>query len=298
MRKVILLGEKTDLLTNIRNEIKPQIANFKEYRFSNNNLIYQLEQKIDFEYVSIIADLSINLHENLWALFLTLDFLKNKNIKIEKLIFPYFPYSRSNHKHTNYTSGLFTIINYLNKYKIDKIITFDPHFENQKLPFQNEFKMIAQEYIFGEILNINLTNHSLIIGTDKGCKKRIDSIKNKFDLDGFTFNKIRKNHNEKVQINITETQMKKIKTTDHISIFDDEICSGDTMQKTITKIIEIKENIVIDVYITHNFMKKTNNAIFGNINYLYTTNSISNELQIDKIKTIDLSEMIAGEING
>lgn len=297
MKKVILLGEETNLLTNIKQNDNIEIINFQKYNFSNNNIIYQLEEEKKIDNISIIADLSEKLHENLWGLFITLDFLKKRNVEIDKLIFPYFPYSRSNHEHKNHTSSLFTIIKYLNNYVIGKIITFDPHFENQELPFNNKFKMIKQEQIFKNILNEKLIENSLIIGPDKGSQQRIENLKNKFKVNGFTLNKTRDNHKEIVNIFINDWQKEKIKNSDYISIFDDEICSGSTLQITINKIVKIKENIVIDVYITHNFMKSIDNAIFGNINYLYTTNSISKEVKINKMHIVDLSEMIIEKIN-
>ncbi len=297
MKKVILIGEETNLLTNIRQNDNIEIVNFRKYHFSNDNIIYQLEEEKENDNISIIADLSEKLHENLWGLFFTLDFLKRKNIGINKLIFPYFPYSRSNHKHENYSSNLFTIINHFNNYKIEKIITFDPHFENQKLPFDSEFNIIKQEQIFESILNQKLTENSLIIGPDKGSQHRIADLKNKFKTNGSTFNKIRIGHSEKVKISIKDFQKEEIRNCKYITIFDDEICSGDTIVKTIKKIIEINKNIVIDIFVTHNFLKYCNNGILKNIRVMYTTNSVNNLITHTKIRKIDLTNIIVREIN-
>ena len=297
MKKVILLGEETNLLTNIRRNDNIEIINFKKYHFSNDNIIYQLEEEKKIDKINIMADLSEKLHENLWGLFITLDFLKRKNVEIDKLIFPYFPYSRSNHEHKNHTLSLFTIIKYLNNYIIGKIITFDPHFENQKLPFKNKFKIIKQEHIFESILNKKLIKNSLIIGPDKGSQQRIDELKNKFKISGFALNKIRIGHNEKVTISIKDFQTEKIRNSNYVTIFDDEICSGDTILKTINIINKINKNLIVDIFVTHNFLKYFDNGILKNVRVMHTTNSVNNLISHSKIKKIDIAKIIVEEIN-
>ena len=297
MKKIIIIGDETNLLKTIRKNCVKQSLKFNKYQFSNDNFIYQLGEETP-KNVSIITDLSVNLHDNLWGLFFTLDFLKSKNVNIDKLIFPYFPYSRSNHENENYTSGLFSIISYLNKYNIGEIVTFDPHFEYQKLPLNHKFIIVKQEQIFENILSEKLIVNSLIIGPDKGSQQRIDRLRNKYKLNGFTLNKTRDGHNEKVEICVTDLQREIIRNSEYISIFDDEICSGSTLQVSVSKIKEINPTTTIDVFVSHNFLKDDTNRLFGYINKLYTTNSIHNNLQTKRIEFTDLSTQIIEEING
>ena len=297
MRKVVLIGEETNLLNNIHQNNNIEIIDFRKYKFSNNNFIYQLEGKVVFDEVSIVADLSKKLHENLWGLFFALDFLKEKKVSIQNLVFPYFPYSRSNKEHKDTTFNLRVIVNFLNLFPINKITTFDTHFGNQNLGLKSKLKIIRQQDLFNQ--EIKISDNTVFIGPDEGSEKRINELSNSFGIPGIVLVKKRTNHSETVNLNIEKEHVDLLKNIDKVTIFDDEICSGNTIKTAIEKILEINENIKIDIFITHSFLKNDTELItYKSINKLYVTNSVDNfNNNSDKVIVKDLSKLIIKEIN-
>jgi len=297
MRKVVLIGEETNLLNNIHQNNNIEIIDFRKYKFSNNNFIYQLEGKVDFDEVSIVADLSKKLHENLWGLFFALDFLKEKKVNIQNLVFPYFPYSRSNKEHKDSTFNLRVIVNFLNLFPINKITTFDTHFGNQNLGLKSKLKIMRQRDVFDN--EIKKLDNTVFIGPDAGSKERINELSNSFGIPGIVLVKKRTNHSETVNLNIKKEHVDLLKNIDKVTIFDDEICSGNTIKIAIEKILEINENIKIDIFITHSFLKNDTELItYKSINKLYVTNSVDNfNNNSDKVIVKDLSKLIIKEIN-
>lgn len=297
MNPVILVGDNTDLLVSLKNSNNIELVDCQKYKFSNDNILYKFKDIQKYKNLNIVADLSKNLHENLWGLLNILDSLNRNNIEIDKLVFPYLPYSRSNSKYKNHTAPLFSFIKYLNLHPIRKIYVFDPHFGNQPLPFRAVLKRIRQINIFENILNEIIQKNTLIIGPDQGSENRIFEICENFNCQGFHLKKYRNDHKEKVNIKISNIQLQKIKNSDHICIFDDEICSGGTITNTVDKILKINDQTQIDVFITHFFMRNINSNLLSKINHLYTTNSIDSKIKSSKLQTIDLSNMILREIN-
>jgi ribose-phosphate pyrophosphokinase len=297
MKKVVLIGEETNLLNNIHQNNNIEIIDFRKYKFSNDNFIYQLEGKVDFDEVSIVADLSKNLHENLWGLFFALDFLKGEKVNIQNLVFPYFPYSRSNKEHKDTTFNLRAIVNFLNLFPINKITTFDTHFGNQKIGLKSKLKVIKQQDLFNQ--EIKISDNTIFIGPDEGSEKRINELSNSFGRPGIVLVKKRTNHSETVNLSIKKEHVDLLKNIDKVTIFDDEICSGNTIKTAIEKILEINENIKIDIFITHSFLKNDTELItYKSINKLYVTNSVDNfNNSSEKVIVKDLSKLIIKEIN-
>jgi ribose-phosphate pyrophosphokinase len=295
--KTLLLGEQTQLIKNISKNNDLELIYYEKFHFSNSNFIYQFNADSGIENLSIIVDLSLNLNENLWGLFFVLNFLREKKISIKKIIFPYFPYSRSNNKLENCTSGLYTIIHYLNQNSIEEIIIFDPHFKGQELPFKAIIKTITQEQIFHDILKNKKFDQALIVGPDKGSIERVKEMSKAFNIKSVTFNKQRNGHDEIVQIIIPDFVRNDIEKCNYFLIFDDEICSGDTLKQTINAIIQINRKAFIDVYITHNFINTDGGEIFHNVNKIYISNSIHNEFSHPNLTKIDLTNQIIDQID-
>ncbi len=293
---VVLLGESTGLLNSLKKKESLHIVNFEKVCFSNDNLLYQLNGNNNIQTISIVADLSSKLHENLWGLILSLDFFKKKKINIDKLIFPYLPYSRSNKVSNNNTKSLQTLICHINKYKVGELVVLDPHFGNQKLFSTNKIIIVEQKQIFEPFLKNNL-GYNLILGPDEGSKERVCQVSTLLNIEGFTFNKKRRGHKEEVKIKVAEQIRNYILKSDKLLIMDDEICSGETLKNTIKEIKLINSNLIIDVYITHNFMRRIDEEVFKSINNFYTTNSIENKLRYQKINIVNLSRLIEDVVN-
>lgn len=65
--KTLLIGEQTELIKNIIKNNDFELFYSQKFHFSNSNFIYQFNEDSEIENLSIIADLSLNLVENLWG---------------------------------------------------------------------------------------------------------------------------------------------------------------------------------------------------------------------------------------
>ncbi len=296
---IILIGAETSLLKNIEKQSKA-ILKYHEYKFSNDNFIYSFEDDTFEEDVNIIADLSSNLHKELCGLFFLLDYFKRNNIAINYLFFPYFPYSRTNHIHKNQTANLFMIVEHLNLYDIKRIYCCDSHFQNQDIGLKAELNIIEQEDIFTEEFNKIIHENTIVIGPDRGSKKRVDKICSQFNIPGFCFDKKRINHQEKVVIKSNAKFDEIIKKAAEIVLIDDEICSGSTLKKITEYVSAANPDCKINIFVTHSFMNNVPDFINNkNIKNVYTTNSIhlASKLKSKKIIIKDISSIIAGELH-
>ena len=307
IKDVLLIGDKTNLLMSLSKKIMDRIISYNEYEFSNQNFIYEFEHVNFCDTISIVADFSYNINKHFLGLFFLLDYLKKNKIKVNQILFPYLPYSRSNHLKKYQTFNLFTIIELLNFYDVTNIVTFDPHFEGQNFDFATaQIKYHSHEVIFYNeiekiVINKNI-DELVVIGPDEGSKKRVEQIAESFGVLGMFFNKIRKSHDEKVNydFNINQYQYSEIKKKKEIIIVDDEICSGNTLKELIKFLKDISPNCKIYVFITHFFNNDLLDVFKLNyIKFICITNSIdcANTLNTPWIKVIDLSPFIIGYLD-
>ncbi len=299
INNIVLIGDETSLLKNIKKQSK-SIMKFIEHNFSNDNFIYSFEEESVLNEVSIIADLSSNLHKNLCGLFFLLDYFKRNNIAINNLFFPYFPYSRTNHIHKNQTANLFMIVEHLNLYNIKRIHCCDSHFQNQDIGLKAELNIVEQENIFAEEFSKIIHKNTIVIGPDRGSEKRVEKICSQFNIQGFYFDKKRINHQENVVIKPNTKFEKIIKQAEEIVLIDDEICSSSTLKKITEYVSYANQDCKINIFITHSFMTNIPNFIRNeSVKIVYLTNSIhsASELKSNKIIIKDISSIIAGELH-
>jgi len=298
LNKILLIGSDTQLIYELKMHFDDCLVKYKKHDFSNGNFIYSFEDSC-LKSVTIIADLTYHLHKNLVGLFFCLDYFKQNDVTVIKLIFPYFPYSRSNSEHKNQSNNLNTIIDTLDNYCVKKIITFDPHFGDQQFDNNIDFVYIDHYSIFSTLFgNVNKGN-SVIIGPDQGSSVRIIKYSSLTKVESVYLKKKRSNHNEEVEITMATTIINTIKNYDTYIILDDEICSGHTIQKVINALIEINNNCNIYMFVTHSFIRE--NPPFlkkKNIKGFYTTNSLDWIIKIksEKLSVVNLSQHIGSII--
>ncbi|NQV18740.1 MAG: ribose-phosphate pyrophosphokinase-like domain-containing protein [Armatimonadetes bacterium] len=299
LNHIVLIGDETSLLKNFEKHSK-SILKYREHKFSNDNFIYSFDEDTVIEDINIIADLSSNLHKELCGLFFLLDYFKRNKIAIKSLFFPYFPYSRTNHIHKNQTANLFMIVEHLNLYDIKRICCCDSHFQNQDIGLKAELHIIEQEIIFAQEFKKIIHENTIVIGPDRGSKKRVDKICSQFRIQGFCFDKKRINHQEKVVIKSNAELDEIIKKAGEIVLIDDEICSGNTLKKITEYVSATNPGCKINIFATHSFMNNVPDFINNkNIKNVYTTNSIhlASKLKSNKIIIKDISSIIAGELH-
>jgi ribose-phosphate pyrophosphokinase len=277
MFDTLLIGEETKLIHSLEKKYSKRVKKLKKIWFSNNNFIYEIKEELP-QKINIIADLSKKVHTNFLGLLFILDFIKSKNIQVKNLVFPYFPYSRSNKKHNYITNNLNAFIEALNNFEIERIISFDTHFNSQDESFRAKFKSISQVEIYKEeIQRFNEYNKTIILGPDQGSRNRVEFISRYLSVNKIVLQKKRIGHENKLKFNIDKTNQGIIQDCSCILIFDDEICSGKTLITLINQIKTINNKVPIFIYITHSFLENYQ-ILFNNqiIKELHVTNTVNN----------------------
>ena len=248
--------------------------------------------------INIVTDVLKNAHEILWELFFCLDYFKSNLVHIKKLIFTYFPYSRSDKGTVDRTCNLNTILSFLSIYPINEIVTFDLHFQTEKIDSRIKIKSIKHIDIFGSLIDEDNINNYLIISPDKGGFNRAIKYKDKFGIPVICMEKSRTDHTEKVNYIINKENQKTIEYAKQIYIIDDEICSGNTLQQLIKVVRKNNPPAIIKCFITHCFNQKIDDSSFlKDIDMLAITNTLENPCQSQKIKTVDIIPFIEKELN-
>ena len=294
MSHYIFVGEGTDLITRLIKSNKIKTVDLKRHEFSNNNVLHEFNSNSFYESINILVDISANIHDCIWELICILDFCSQKNIYIDKLILPYFPYSRSNKTVDNSSSGLFSFIKILNNYQISKIITLDPHFGYQDLTLSSKLNIISFFEIFNNELRSFINNSTIIVAPDKGAIQKVKDIIRNYGVNGFQLSKTRHNHTEIATVSLESQSDQLLDDCSNIIIVDDEICSGNTILKTIELIRDIRQDIIIDVFATHCFIPENRIIFLPFIRSLTSTNTVNNKYNDKKIRIIDVSGIFLG----
>jgi len=163
-----------------------------------------------------------------------------------------------------------------------------------------ELNIVSQQEIFRDILIKFEQNKALLIGPDKGSCLKINEISKMTQINGVVLYKQRSNHKEKAKIIVSKNEKGIIEKYNIYLIFDDEICSGDTIYKTIKKLISINPNCKIFIFTTHAFFSnKLDFLDYEQVMQMYITNSVSLNSKINNSKLIrkDISIKILDCIN-
>lgn len=263
MKNTIIIGYDTQLIKNLKRRFLGSLINYNKHYFSNKNFIIEFIDSIDVQDIFIIVDFSYDLHRYLWELLFICDYLSSLNKNIKNLIFAYFPYSRSNNSKCNQTQNLSTIIRSLNLYSIERISTIEPHFGEMNIGFKGEMSIIRlKDIFFNEIakhIDSDKRDNTILIGPDKGSLRMVKEISDSFNIDFHIFDKYRIDHSEKVFFNIGNNSIHYnsiLKKKRQIFIFDDEICSGNTIIGIVNYLYRIRDNFDIYIFIAHSFLQE------------------------------------------
>ena len=296
MSRFVFIGGQTDLIKIMIKSKNINTIDLKRYEFPNNNILHQISPESVKDDINILVDVSFKMHESIWELICILDLFDNINLHVNNLILPYFPYSRSNKESVNFSSGLFSLIKLFNNYKINNIITIDPHFGSQHLFLKSKLNVISFNTIFENELRLLIDSKTLIIGPDKGSIKRITEIADHYKVSGFHLNKSRVTHDEIVEVTVMDKFKELLKGCSNIIVVDDEICSGQTILKTIELLKSIRQDIIIDIIATHCFIPERNITFLPLIHSLTTTNTITNNYEDQKINIVNITSKILSYI--
>lgn len=199
--------------------------------FSNDNTIVQIEN-VEAHSVVVIHTQAPPVDKRLIELFHLLDAIKNARADDVLLVFPYYPYARSDRKDQPRISTFAkTLADILTKtFNIKRVILLDPHDSHIQHYFDPAADVISAiylliDYLEREILTPELREKSVIVFSDAGAGRRYGEIPEILGLPEAYIPKKRKDNSETARVKkiIGDVDKK------FCIMVDDEICTGGTV---------------------------------------------------------------------
>jgi len=195
-------------------------------KFSNENLMVQIEENVRECDVFVIQTSAPPVNEGIMETLITIDALKNASAARVTAILPYFPYARSDKKdkpRISITARLMADL--LQTAGADRVLTLDLHSPQIQGFFHVPADQLKAVRLICEFFKKrDLTNHVLVAG-DAGEAKELGAYANKLNLPMAIVDKRRYGDDEKPKaVNVIgEVEGK------HCLIVDDEVASGGTL---------------------------------------------------------------------
>ncbi|MES0884379.1 ribose-phosphate diphosphokinase [Roseibium sp. SCP14] len=225
--RIISGSAHPDLTFKICSHIGVEPCQTRQVRFSNENILVQIEENVREMDVFVIQPSCSPVSDGIMELLITIDALKHASAKRVTAVLPYFPYSRSDKKdkpRISITARLMADL--LEAAGADRVLTMDLHSPQVQGFFRIPVDQLLAAPIICDHLRAtrNLDNYVLVAG-DVGEAKEIGAYANRLDLPIAIVDKRRDGDNEKPRaVNIVGDVAGK-----KALIVDDEIASGGTL---------------------------------------------------------------------
>ncbi len=227
--KVIGGSAHPQLAADICKHLGIEVCPSEVVRFSNENLMVQIEENVRGADVFVIQPSCAPVSDGLVELLITIDALKHASADRITAVLPYFPYARSDKKdrpRISITARL--IADLLETAGAHRVLTMDLHSPQ----VQGFFRIPADQLLAAPILcdylrdHRDLTDYVLVAG-DVGESKEVGNYANRLNLPIAIVDKRRYGDDEKAQATnlIGDVEGKTA------LIIDDEIASGGTMME-------------------------------------------------------------------
>ncbi|HZQ29682.1 MAG TPA: ribose-phosphate pyrophosphokinase [Patescibacteria group bacterium] len=243
--------------------------------------------------VVLIQSTGIPVDENYMELFLILDSLKRSGARSITLVAPYFGYQRQDHMFREGEDVSFkVIVQILESFKVDKVITFDLH--SIKIP---EFFHIPVVHLTALDLFTErpLDKNMVLVSPDMGGIRRIKYLSEKTGLSFATIEKNRDLKTGKVESSKIEGDVK----GKNVAIVDDMISTGGTIRAAVEL---LKKNGAkrINVFATHAVLAGDASSILENLDVekVYVTDTIDTpqDKKFSKLEILSVADLIAKEL--
>lgn len=258
-------------------------------RFSNNNIQVQVPN-VRGHYVVIIHTSTPNVNEELIELFALIDAVRNASPANLLLVFPNYPYARSDRKNQPRISTMAQCLaKLLNSLGLKKVILVDPHDLHIKHYFDPTADEISTIYLIIDYLERNFfTKYEkkdvTLVFPDAGASKRFDKVPEIIGVRQANINKERKDNSEDPTIGLIVGEVK-----DRICLLiDDELLTGSTAIKDAEKLKQAGAKSIFMVAI-HAFLRDQKKSREDLIKYLVNS-PIEQFIFTDTIPADDLKK--------
>ncbi len=241
LAKEVCKALQTRLPEELQTNGELKLGRSRVARFSNENLQVQVENVRD-HFVVVIHSQVPPVNERLIELFALLDALKGARPADILLVFPYYPYARSDKKNQPRISTMAYRLAHIlnNSFGIERVLLLDPHDDHIKHYFDPVADEITSIYLLLDYLEQNLftfqpKDESVLVFPDEGASKRYSNFARLLHISTAYIDKGRRDDREEPEIKgiIGNVQDKSC------LMIDDEILTGKTAMKDAAKILEV-----------------------------------------------------------
>lgn len=196
-------------------------------RFSNENLLVQIEESVREDDVFVVQTSCPPVNEHIMETLILIDALKRASAARITAVLPYFPYVRSDKKdrpRIPITARLMADL--LEAAGADRVVTMDLHSPQIQGFFKIPLDHLQAAPLLAKFVRANVdTENAIVVASDAGEAKDAAEFASRLNLDIAIIDKRRTGHNENA---IAANLIGDVKGKTAILI-DDEVASGGTL---------------------------------------------------------------------
>lgn len=266
------------------------------HRFSNENLMVQIEENVREADVFVVQTAAPPLHENIFELLIMIDALKSASAARVTAVIPYFPYVRSDKKdrpRISITARLMADL--LTASGADRVLTLDLHAAQIQGFFRCPTDQLLAINLMCDHLSTSDLSNAVLVASDAGEAKDVARYARRLDLPMAIIDKRRDADDEDptaVAV-IGDIQGKRC------ILVDDEVASGGTLLKATELLLERGARQVTGVA-THAVLsgRATQRIAQSPIAEVIVSDSIPvpPHKQLDKLKILSVDKLLADAI--
>lgn len=265
-------------------------------RFSNENLMVQIDENVREADVFVIQTAAPPLHENIFEMLMMIDALKGASAARVTAVIPYFPYVRSDKKDRPRISIAARLMaDLIAAAGADRVLTMDLHAAQIQGFFSCPADQLQAINLMCEHLKTTDLSNAVLVASDAGEAKDVGRYAGRLDLPMAIIDKRRDGDDENPRAAhvIGEVRNK------NCILIDDEIASGGTLLRAAESLLDHGARQVRGVA-THAVLsgKAIQRIQQGPIAELIVTDTIpmTKERQIDKIRVLGVDGLLADAI--
>jgi len=265
-------------------------------KFSNENLMVQIEENVREADVFVVQTAAPPLHQNIFELLIMLDALKSASAARVTAVIPYFPYVRSDKKdrpRISITARLMADL--ITAAGADRVLTMDLHAAQIQGFFRCPADQLQAINLMCDHLKRRDLTDAVLVASDAGEAKDVARYTNRLDLPMAIIDKRRDADDEDPR---AAHIIGDIKGRSCILV-DDEIASGGTLLRATELLLERGAREVCGVathaVLSGRALDRIQNSPISEV-IVTDTIPIPEEKRIDKLKVISVARMLADAI--
>lgn len=293
--KVFAGRSHPDLATEICRHLAIPLGRSHVVRFSNENLMVQIDENVRGADVFVIQTAAPPVNEGIIELLIMIDALKHASAGRITAVIPYFPYIRSDKKdkpRISITARL--IADLLQTAGADRVVCMDLHSPQTQGFFRIPVDHLQAIPIIADFLQKQDLSNTVLVAGDAGEAKEVGRYANRLNLPMAIVDKRRYDDDE----NAKATNLIGKVDGRHAIIIDDEVATGGTLVEAAAFLKE-RGALEVTAAFTHGVL--SGNAVerldSSSIDRLTFTNTIPlQDKRSDKFRVLSVAELFAKAI--